>query len=253
MTTEDNKSKTKLLIVEDDMITAADISLQLSKLGYSVIGISTRAEDALAMIKNNRPDIILMDIVLSGSKNGIDAALQVLEQYQIPVVFLTSNTDDATFQKALSAKPFAFIAKPFQKSTMERTLQLTLQRMEVERTSEPMFPNSDHISAMDDRLFIRNNNQLVKVAFSDILYVEADRSYCKVHTENQTFLLSVPLSNFKSQLPKENFLKVHRSFVVNIQRIDAISDQHEFLMIHSHRVPVARRSKEEVVKRMRLV
>ena len=240
-------------MVEDDMIIAADISMQLTKLGYEVIGINTRGEDALQTIENNRPDIILMDIVLTGKMNGIEAAKIILEKFQVPVIFLTSNADDDSFQQALSAKPYAFITKPFQKSHLERTFKLALQRITVEQESAPVNETSDHISAMEDRLFIRSKEQMVKVLLKEILYVEADRNYCKVFTENERYLLSVPLRNIEAQLPADQFIRVHRSFVVNLQKIDAISEYHEYLTIQSKQIPIARRAKKEVVKRLRIV
>ncbi|WP_421947013.1 LytR/AlgR family response regulator transcription factor [Phaeodactylibacter xiamenensis] len=243
----------KILMVEDDMIIAADISMQLTKLGYEVIGISTRAEDALKTLESNRPDIILMDIVLSGKMNGIEAAKVVLEKFQVPVIFLTSNADDASFQEALTAKPYAFITKPFQKSHLERTIKLALQRIAVEEESAPAPEASDHVSAMEDRLFIRSKGEMVKVLLKEILYAEADRNYCKVFTENESYLLSVPLRNIEAQLPADQFIRVHRSFVVNLQKIDAISEYHEYLTIQSSQIPIARRAKEEVVKRLRMV
>lgn len=244
---------TKILMVEDDMIIAADISMQLTKLGYEVIGINTRGEDALSTLEQTRPDIILMDIVLSGKMNGIKTALLILERFQIPVIFLTSNSDDATFQQAIKAKPYAFISKPFQKSDLERTLKLALQRITVEQASTLANDDEDHVSAMDDRLFIRHKNELVKVLLTQILYAEADRNYCKIYTEKQTYLLSVPLRNIESQLPSSLFIRVHRSYVVNLKKIDAISEYHEYLTIQSHQVPIARRSKEEVVKRFKMI
>lgn len=246
-------AKPKILMVEDDMIIAADISIQLSNLGYEIIGISTHAEDALKIIETNRPDVILMDIILSGKMNGIDAAHLVLERHQIPVIFLTSNTDDATFNRALSAKPFAFITKPFQSIDLERTLQMTFQRIAVEQESEPLPEKTDHVSAMDDRLFIRHKDQMVKVIFAEILFAEADRSYCKLHTPENTYLLSVPLRNLEAQLPLENFVRTHRSFVVNLDKIDAISEYHEFLTIQSHQIPISRRLKEQVMQRIKMI
>lgn len=247
------KSLAKILLVEDDMIIAADISLQLTKLGYEVIGINTRGEDALKTIENNRPDIILMDIVLSGKMNGIETAKVILEQYQIPLIFLTSNSDDATFQAASTTKPYAFISKPFQKSDLERTLKLTLQRITVEKESDTKFDSTDNVSTMADRLFIRHKDQMVKVLINDILYAEADRNYCKVVTEKESYLLSVPLLNIESQLPSSTFLRVHRSFVVNLQKIDSISEYHEYLRIKSNEIPISRRLKEEVIKRLKMV
>ncbi|MCB0663764.1 MAG: response regulator [Saprospiraceae bacterium] len=246
-------STPKILMVEDDMIIAADISMHLTKLGYQVIGIHTQAEAAIQVIESNRPDIILMDIVLSGKMNGIQAAHVILENHKVPVVFLTSNSDDATFQQAIAAKPYAFIAKPFQKSDLERTLQLTLQRIAAEQETEPTAPSDDHISTMNDRLFIRHKDQLVKVLFSEILFAEADRNYCKIHTDGQCYLQSVPLGNIEAQLPAEMFVRVHRSYVVNLQKIDAISEYHEYLSIQNHQIPIARRAKAEVVKRLKMI
>ncbi len=246
-------SPPKILMVEDDMIIAADISMQLTKLGYEVIGISTRGEDAVHTIENNRPDIILMDIILSGKMNGIDAARIILERFQIPTIFLTSNSDDATFQKAITVKPYAFISKPYQKADLERTLKLALQRIAVEQDSEFQSAPSDHFSTMEDRLFIRHKNQMVKVLLADILYGEADRNYCKIYTEQQTYMLSVPLRNIEAQLPVDQFFRVHRSFVINLKKIDAISENHEYLVVQSHQIPISRRSKEEVIKRLRMI
>jgi DNA-binding LytR/AlgR family response regulator len=243
----------KILMVEDDMIIATDISMQLTKLGYQVVGINIRGEDALNMVEHNRPDLVLMDIVLTGKMNGIETAKIILDKFQVPVIFLTSNSDDATFQKALKAKPYAFISKPFQKAELERTLKLTFQRIAVEKDSEPVSEATDHISAMDDRLFIRHKNQMEKVLLSEILFAEADRNYCKIHTEKRSYLLSVPLRNIEAQLPTSEFYRVHRSYVVNLKKIDAIGENREYLTILSHQIPVSRRSKEEVIKRLRLI
>ena len=127
------KKGAKILIVEDEMIIAADLSIQLSKLGYEVIGIHTRAEDTLKSLRDSRPDVILMDIILSGEMNGITAAQEILKHHQIPVIFLTSNVDDATFQQAKTAKPYAYISKPFRKDDLSRAIEITLERIDTER------------------------------------------------------------------------------------------------------------------------
>ena len=246
--------KPKILIVEDDMIIAADVSMQLSKLGYEIIGINTRAEDALKTISDNRPDIILMDIMLSGKMNGIEAAKVILEEFQIPLIFMTSNTDDATFQDALTAKPYAFVSKPFQKSELARSLKIALHREVVEKAGElPMSESNDHVSTMEDRLFIRHKNQLVKVYLNDILYLEADGNYCHVYTLDKNFFLSLSLRNLESQLPSDRFVRVHRSFVVNIKKIDAISEQHDYVVVQSKEVPVSRRMRSDLLGLMKMI
>lgn len=254
--------QTKILIFEDEMIIATDISMQLTKLGYEIIGIQTKAEGLLETIADNRPDIILMDIVLGGKIDGIDAALLILENDPIPVVFLTSNTDDATFQRALAAKPFAFVAKPFRVSEIRRTLELienrnlSQQTTEIDTEANPQEveeKSTDHVSSMKDRLFIRHKNQLVKVFLSDILYIEADRIYCKIITIQQPFVVSIPLRTMESQLPGDQFLRVHRSFVINLNKIDAVDENFDSLMIGSMEIPISRRMKEEVGRRLNMI
>ena len=247
----------KVLIVEDDMIIAADISMQLVKMGYQIVGMCTRAEDAINMIKSNQPDIVLMDIILSGKMNGIEAAQINLEQFQVPLIFMTSNYDDATFQKALATKPFAFIAKPFQKSELERALKITVQRITSEKieddSAEENNENNDHVSTMEDRLFIRYKGEMVKVFIEDILYVEADRNYCKVLTKEHEFFLSISMSQFEMNLPDDQFLRTHRSFLVNLQKIDSVDEHQEYLTILNKQVPISRKQKKEVVRRFKLV
>lgn len=106
----------KILVVEDEMIIGAKVSLFLSELGYEVAGILPRAEEALLQIEENRPDIALLDINLKGSMDGIALAQVLQTEHNIPVVFLTANSDDATFQRAKATKPYAFLAKPFKKN-----------------------------------------------------------------------------------------------------------------------------------------
>ena len=88
----------RILIVEDDMIIAANLSLQLTKLGYEVIGIVSRGEDAISNANQNKPDIILMDVNLKGTIDGIDAAIAIHLQNEIPIIYLTANNDDGPFR-----------------------------------------------------------------------------------------------------------------------------------------------------------
>jgi len=241
----------KILIVEDEMIIAADISIQLAKLGYEVTGINTKAEDAISIIENNPPDIVLMDIGLSGQMDGIQAAEYILKYFKIPVVFLTSNSDDATFQKVIVAQPYAYITKPFQEIDLQRAIELTQKRMVVEQKNNPK--KEKNFSMMDDRLFIKDKDQMVKLIFDTILFLQADRNYCKIFTEKKDYFVSTPLRNFEEVLPKKKFIRVHRSYIVNLNQIDAISELREYVTIQNHIIPVSRRNRTELVKWLKLL
>ncbi|GMQ25464.1 hypothetical protein Aoki45_21460 [Algoriphagus sp. oki45] len=241
--------KTRILIVEDDMIIAANISLQLSKLGYEVTGIESRGEDAINHALQNRPDIILMDIQLKGGINGIEAAKEIQEKASIPLIYLTANSDDASFQKAKETKPYAFISKPFTKLNLERTIELVVEKIKEDSDEEK---NSNSlIESLDDRIFIRNNGKLIKLMLDDILYIEADRNYCNIITTNQNYLIVSPLNTFCQKMESKDFLRVHRSYVVNIRKLDAVADSH--LEIKRKVIPISKMYKEDLMRSIRKV
>ena len=103
----------KILIVEDEMIIAANISVQLTTLGYKISGIIPGGEEVLLHVKSNVPDIILLDINLKGEHDGIDIATLIQKQYKIPIIYLTANSDEAHFNRAKATNPYAILSKPF--------------------------------------------------------------------------------------------------------------------------------------------
>jgi len=114
------------------MIVAADVSLQLSKLGYEVIGIHIKAEGALKTIQLNRPDIILMNIDTRSSTGRLNTARGITETLSIPIVFLSAHTDRVFLQQLIHLNPYALITKPFDVKDLQRGLKMTLGRMVAE-------------------------------------------------------------------------------------------------------------------------
>ena len=92
----------KILVVEDEMIIGAKISMQLTSLGYEVTGILPRGEEAILHAKENKPDIILLDINLKGKLDGIETARALQQHGSVPIIYITANSDEATFNRAKS-------------------------------------------------------------------------------------------------------------------------------------------------------
>jgi PAS domain S-box-containing protein len=124
--------KAKILIVEDERIVAEDVRKSLNSLGYHVTGISPSAKDALEQIAKEPPDLVLMDIVLQGQGDGIDAASQIRQQYRIPVVFLTAYSDPKTLERAKVTEPYGYLLKPFEGSELRTTIEIVLHRHRME-------------------------------------------------------------------------------------------------------------------------
>lgn len=241
--------KTRILIVEDDMIIAANISLQLSNLGYEVTGIETKAETAIHHALETKPDMILMDIQLKGESSGIDAAHAIRKYLDIPLIYLTANIDDSTFQKAKETHPYAFIAKPFTNLNLERTIALVEDKVKEKR--ENVSVEDTFVDSQEDRIFIRNNNKLVKVMLDDILYVEADRNYCKITTEGQTFMVVSPMNKLCEKIDPRHFVRIHRSFVVNFAKLDAVAES--FVEVKGKLIPIGKQYKEDLHKMLNKV
>lgn len=125
--------KPNILIVEDEWIIALDIKRHLSKLGYGIAGTANSAEKALALVAETQPDLVLMDIYLQGEKSGIEAADQIHQQFNLPVVFLTAHADEATLMEAIAAHPYGYIAKPFEEKDLSIAIQVALANHRAEQ------------------------------------------------------------------------------------------------------------------------
>ena len=124
--------KRQILVVEDEGIVAADITDRLHKLGYSVSAVLSSGEDALRKLSETTPDLVLMDIVLAGQIDGVGAAEQIRQQWDIPVVFLTAHADEPTLQRAKITAPFGYVLKPFDERELHTTIEIALYRHATE-------------------------------------------------------------------------------------------------------------------------
>jgi len=243
----------KILIVEDEMIIAANISLQLSTLGYDVIGIIPRAQEALSCIKTEQPDIVLMDINLKGELDGIETVKLMQKSYDIPVIYLTANADDAHFNRARATHPYAFISKPFKKLDLQRVIELTADRIQ-QNENEPTFSDdSEKLTPfiLSNCIFVRHHEKMVKVDIKDIHYIEAERNYCRIYSKDKEYLLVMTLKDMDEKLPNRHFLRVHRSFIVNLSQIDEIATSH--IVIAKKAIPVSKSLKEELLNRLQTI
>jgi diguanylate cyclase (GGDEF)-like protein/PAS domain S-box-containing protein len=123
----------RILIVEDEKIISLDLRRRLERFGYEVCGMASTGADAVAKADELGPDIILMDIMLSGEKDGIEAATQIKRDHGIPVIFLTAYADDKTLERAKAAEPFGYVLKPFKERELYSTIDIALYKSRADR------------------------------------------------------------------------------------------------------------------------
>ena len=126
-------STAQILIVEDDEIIAKTIQENLEDLGYTVPAIASSGEEAVLHAKQNLPNLILMDIFLEGTMDGIEAALQIKKHIDIPVIYVTAFADRQTLQRAKLTEPFGYILKPFNPKDLSVAVELALHKHEMEK------------------------------------------------------------------------------------------------------------------------
>lgn len=228
---------TSVIIVEDEPIIAADLEAQLKAANIRVLASIEDGESIMEVLKQETPDVILMDVNLEGDLDGIDTANLVNSNHSIPIIFLTSNTDSRTFNRAKMAFPHAFLSKPFRIRDVLNSIELALG---TEKSTQ-----KDTSEFLSDRIFIKNKNSLDKVLYSDILYIEADGSYTKIITKEKEYTLSQNLKKTEEQVTSDHIIRVHRSYMVNVKNVDRISEG--FLYTRKHQVPVSRGLREQLL------
>ncbi len=126
-------SNTQLMLVEDEPVVALDIRHRLTRLGYAVPLAATSGEDAVRLALEHSPDLILMDIMLEGGLDGIDAATRIRDERNIPVIYLTGATDEQTLQRAKTTGPFGYIIKPFEDRELHSCIEMALYKHQMDR------------------------------------------------------------------------------------------------------------------------
>lgn len=121
------RQPSKILIVEDDIITATAIEQSLKKAGYQVTGIVVSAEEAIERAGATKPDLVLMDIRLKGETDGISAAQRIQALLDIPVTYLTAHSDPETLKRVLHSKAYGYITKPFTSEHLHETIEQALE------------------------------------------------------------------------------------------------------------------------------
>lgn len=160
--------RARILVVEDERIVAEDIKRSLSHAGYEVVGMVASGKDALLEVKEAKPDLVLMDIVLKGEISGIEAADRIHQEFDLPVVYLTAYADTDTLEKAKVTEPFGYILKPFDNRELASTIEMALYKHAIDkrlRQSEAWF--STTLKSIGDGVIVTDREG--KITFMNVI------------------------------------------------------------------------------------
>jgi DNA-binding LytR/AlgR family response regulator len=225
-----------ILIVEDEPIIAGFIRKELRALGYHVSGHARSHREALNLLDEVPVDLALIDIALGGKRDGIDVAHAIRERGETPFIFLTSYADPATIERAKPTRPAGYVVKPFTADDLYSSIELALAASGSQRT-------------MNDGIFLPDGYGRVRVDLDQILFFESNRMYLEIHTRERTHVLRSTLSNFLEKLPEDRFVRIHRSFAVQIGHVERWN--RTGVWVNGKELPVGRTYQSGLMERLK--
>jgi len=235
------ESTIKILAVEDDPIYAESLELVVKNLGYELVGIVDNALAALRLLDETSPDLILMDIEINDDIDGIELAARISGSRRIPIIFVTAFKDREIFDRAKLTLPKAYIIKPYDSASLQSAIELAIFNSPASNASV------HHPEAMGDTFYIKDNNRLVKIRLRDIQVVEVDEKYCFIITGQKRHVINMRLKDLLEKLPREDFVQVHRSFVVRKSAIEEVNIGEHTLKVVEKTIPIGKTYKEQLL------
>lgn len=252
-----------ILIVEDDLSFALELDMLVREIGYNVIGRIDNSAEALEAILSESPDLILMDIDIRGKLTGIEIA-QKIKHLPIPILFITSFGQEEYYNQAKETNSIGFLVKPINKYSLQSALEMAIRSIgtkavkqdnEIQKEAIPQAasPKEEDAFPLKEFLFFKKKNVFQKVKIADILYIEANGDYCVAHTESGSFIASQRLTKMEEMLEQYPFLRVHRSYVVNLKSISSVEPNDNIIHLGDKQIPYSRSNRDALLEQIRMI
>jgi signal transduction histidine kinase len=214
-------TEAKILVVEDEAISAENIATRLQKQGYEVVGIVDSGIAAIATAKRTKPDIILMDIMLKGELDGISAAISIYEQLRVPIVYMTAFADSNTLERSKQAEPFGYLVKPFKPQELRATIEIALHKKRLEAQAQ---------REMENALQLRQHAEAVSKLNSEFMDMIAHEFRTPLSTISlSTELLETRGERLSEEKKSQRFKRIHASVAIMTKLLEDVR-----LFSHDH-------------------
>ncbi|MTI40898.1 LytR/AlgR family response regulator transcription factor [Fulvivirga lutimaris] len=247
--------KGKILIVEDNKITAKHLATTLQKFDYEVTGCVDSLENVKSSIVKSCPDLVILDINLGGDFDGVQIAQVLRLEFEIPYLFLTSLNDQETINRIIQAQPFGYIVKPFDTDNLQAVVDLAIYK--AKRRNDLMSIDSNHtvnksdLDELKNYIFVKNGSNIDRVFIPNIEFVEADGRYTYIHFQGQKKISNAPLKVLKEKLQGRHFIQTHRSYIVNVTKVDTIT--FNYLNVGKHEVPIGKTYRSDLLNGLEVI
>ncbi len=174
-------AKARVMIVEREAIVADDIENNLEKFGYAVSAVVLSGEEAVRKAGEDSPDLVLMEMLLSGEIDGIEAASRIAEEFNIPVVFITSVSDKTTIERAKKVKPYGFLIKPLDEDMLNATIEMAIYRHRNERQKQP--EDNNEVVSKENRAIVKSTEAGLKAEWTRATFILKKEHLDKIKTQ----------------------------------------------------------------------
>ena len=264
-------NRLRILVVEDEPLFAEQIEAALDDLAYHVLGPAPDAAAALALVKTALPppDVALLDIHLrGGGPDGIELARQLLAIRPLPLIFLTSLADEASFARARSVGPAAYLVKPVEAASLQRAIELAVANFavahrpdhddaaadEAARDASAMFATPNASVLLPNALFVKEEGLLVKVPLADILWITTEEGVCRLTlVRGRTVTTRQKIRDLAAYLPADHFVQIHRSYLINADALERLDPVSGIVQVCGQLLPLGRLYRDDLMRRLRLV
>ncbi len=245
--------KLNILIVEDSLSFAIELEMLIQEIGYNVIGRADNSADALELIYSEKPDFILMDIDIKGRMTGLQIGAKI-KHLEIPILFITSFGDDEHYNEAAQSNMVGYLVKPVDKYSLRTAINLAISNAYLNtkpKTIKKQQADLDNF-LFNNCFFFKKRGNLHKVPISDIVYIRSNDNYCETYTKGGAqFITRITISKMCELLPEDQFIRIHRQYIVQLDKIDMIDFQESTLRANKHELPISRNKRKELEKIVR--
>jgi len=201
----------KIGLIEDENFIAKKTENDLRNIGYSIATVVSHFKEAIKMISEENPDLIVIDINFNGEEKGLEMAHMIRKIFGLPIIFIAARCDQITIEKAIEVKPIGYLVKPLSKANLYAGIEIAIS-------------NYRSNSKQTDRsILVKDGYIYVQVQLNHILYIHSIRNYVILHLNiHRKIMVRSTLAEMLDRLPQGDFLRINRSVIMNVHHVTKI-------------------------------
>lgn len=229
-------SSRSILLVETDKEKSTQLARLIQDMGHTLLAAESTIEGAIQQIQHHAPDFVISAVHLEEPLQGL-TLIEEIVPLSLPVILTANHSDEDLYRKVCALRPVAFLTGVINIYTLKSVITLAADPEHLWSRRNPVVSKR---SWAQDVIFVKSNNIIQKLRLRDILYIQADGNYSIIVAANKRIVVKMSLAQMHEMLDAENFVQVHRNYLVRVSEIDSISLSHNELSIHGHTIPISR-------------